>query len=262
MASEASAPKSRPPTRLRRPGAASERCAVCGRPFDRFGRCRRRKCPAYTHVWVRDQRERLTVNLPAFSAGPRAVCMTAVTAPGADLLPWDKSACREQGRHRCTGTLGCRVADADAYNLTAPRRFSAMHRTASRRASRRSGCEFILLARVWEIQKRGVLHVHLVLACETEPQHRGAAAYARTLSGLARSNGFGHVDRAIKPTSGETAAVYCGKEISETIKASTCPGRVVWISHRLTAITGCTTRALRQRRYSYALAHAGKSAND
>ena len=56
-----------------------------------------------------------------------------------------------------------------------------------------------LVARVWEIQARGVLHVHPVLAYGTARQMAGARAYLERLAELAPQYGFGFVERKVKP---------------------------------------------------------------
>lgn len=253
MASEASSAKSRHST-LRFPLRSSgDRCGFCRRSYDRFGRCLRRNCPGYMHIWLRDQHERLTVNLTAFREGSGNVMLATVTAPGAKALPWDRRRCAP-GQHDCGGERGCRVQveDAHSFNLTAPSRFAVMHRTASRRAGRAAGCEFFLLARVWEVQLRGVLHVHPIIACGTGRQRNGAAAYIEAVDALAHKHGYGFTDRRPREMLAERAAGYCVKELAETVQMSASPKRVVWISERLTKATGCTTRALRERRYRYA----------
>lgn len=247
MDSDASAPKSRRWS----PSRPLGRCGFCQGGFDPFGRCRRSACPGYIHVWVRDQRERLSVNLSAYTDGAGTVWVATITAPGSDVLPWDRGSCAKRGQHRCSGELGCRVRDADFYNRTAPDRFSTLHRTASRRAKRAAGCEFVLLARVWELHGRGVLHIHPIIACGTDRQRRGAAAYVRAASALARSHGFGFVDRSPKSIPAERAAGYCGKRLTETVRMSASPGRIVWVAPRLTRTTGCTTRVLRERRHQF-----------
>jgi len=50
--------------------------------------CRSRKCPEYSHIWAGDQRQKLFRNLEAFAGN---VLISAVTAPGADQLPWDEA---------------------------------------------------------------------------------------------------------------------------------------------------------------------------
>jgi hypothetical protein len=65
-----------------------------------------------------------------------------------------------------------------------------------------------LVARVWEIQARGVLHVHPVLAYGTARQMAGARAYLERLAELAPQYGFGFVERKVKPQPAVNAAAY------------------------------------------------------
>ena len=92
--------------------------------------------------------------------------VTAVTAPGVSSgITWDEDRCKQPGPHEHSGLLGCRVSEGAAkrWNEDAPARWRQMHGEAYRRC-RREGLKPWLLTRVWELQKRGVLHVHPVLA--------------------------------------------------------------------------------------------------
>ncbi len=68
-----------------------------------------------------------------------------------------------------------------------------------------------LLVRVWEIQTRGVLHVHPVLGYGSAAEMAGARAYLDRLSKLAPQYGFGFVDhdrRRVKAHPATGAAAY------------------------------------------------------
>ena len=65
------------------------RCS-CGRPIpEGVRRCSSRTCPEYAPTWARDTRRRLMENLRVV---PLTV-MFSVTAPGADLYPFDPRFC-------------------------------------------------------------------------------------------------------------------------------------------------------------------------
>ena len=93
--------------RVPRPGEPDRSCRSCGRRL--FGKsevCRSRKCPEYSRVWAGDQRQKLFRNLDAFGG---QVLVSAVTAPGSDVLPWDECRCAGLGEHKHGGELIWRV---------------------------------------------------------------------------------------------------------------------------------------------------------
>ena len=80
------------------------RCRSCGRTlYGRGNVCRCRRCPEYSHVWAGDQRQKLFRNLEVL---PGDILLSAVTAPGADCLPWDERVCAGLGEHKHSGQLG------------------------------------------------------------------------------------------------------------------------------------------------------------
>ena len=80
----------------RRAERAIRRCRSCGRQlFGRANVCRSRRCPEYGPVWAGDQRQKLFRNLETL---PGDILLSAVTAPGAELLPWDSRAMRRPWR--------------------------------------------------------------------------------------------------------------------------------------------------------------------
>jgi len=110
-------------------------------------------------VWAGDQRQKLFRNLEIL---PGDILLSAVTAPGADCLPWDERVCAGLGKHKHSGKLGCRVKEAAAarWNREAPGRWRRLHRRAYQDTVKRFGRGSVfLVARVWEVQARGVLHV-------------------------------------------------------------------------------------------------------
>lgn len=210
-------------------------------------------------MWLGDTRIR---TLAACQTLPGAVALVTVTAPGQDVLPWDAS--------------GRRV-DADAaraWNETAPARWSALHRGAARAARRVAddhGATWRLLVKAWEYQRRGVLHLHLLVPAGTPGELRASTAYVRELAGGASAQGFGFVDRGklpaagargsareLSPVSPHRAAAYvasyvassgAGKGgVAEVARRQGVPGAIVYVSQRLTAVSGVTMRSLRARR--------------
>jgi hypothetical protein len=168
------------------------RCS-CGRPIPQtVRRCSARTCPEYPPIWARDTRRRLLENLRV----ARLTVMFSVTAPGANLYPFDSRFCSHRPVHRCSGRLGCRVDPelARAFNLHAGRWWSQLHRTAKVRADRQTAHKGKLLTRVWEKQKRGLAHLHGVISVDTADDRRWAEAYIAALRELAPRYGFGFVD--------------------------------------------------------------------
>jgi len=79
------------------------RCRSCNRLLHgKSPVCRSRKCPEYSHTWAGDQRQKLFRNLEAFSDN---VLISAVTAPGADAMPWDE--CRSPTPERAQRPAVC-----------------------------------------------------------------------------------------------------------------------------------------------------------
>ena len=158
-------------------------------------------------MWAGDQRQKLFRNLEAFGGD---VLVGAVTAPGADVLGWDEENCLALGTHKHSGLLGCRVRErsADPWNRSAPDHWRRLHRRAYQESVREFGPGSVaLVARVWEMQTRGVLHVHPVLGYATARQKAGARAYLARLAQLAPGYGFGFVHHK-RRLAAQNAAAY------------------------------------------------------
>lgn len=194
--------------------------------------------------------------------------MFSVTAPGADLYPFDPQFCSHRPVDRCSGAIGCRVNPevARAFNLKAGKWFSQLHRSAKVRADRATGHKGQLLARVWEKQKRGLAHLHGVIAVGTPAERAWAKAYVEALRASAPRYGFGFVDgwqkigRKFWP--GEQAGAYLSSyfvagrghkaPLTQNVLDGDLPRLVVFVSRELTRVTGCTMRALRLKRKAWA----------
>jgi hypothetical protein len=227
-------------------------------------RCSSRTCPEFAPTWARDTRRRLFVNLEQLKLS----VMFSVTAPGADLYPFDPRFCSHSPSQRCSGRLGCRVAPelAAAFNRNAGKWWSELHRAAKVRADRATGFKGKLACRVWEKQKRGLAHLHGVISVKSPTHRRWAEAYVTALREMAPRYGFGFVDgwhkvgRKFWP--GVQAAAYLssyfaggrgGKmAITQTVLAGDLPRLVVYVARDLTATTGCTMRNLRNSRRLWA----------
>jgi hypothetical protein len=199
-------------------------------------------------------------------------CMCTVTAPGQEAgLIWDRSLCTHADTVTCGGKLGCRVLAeaAELWNEHSKSWWRELNRVAKQRADRavrqlgydyRSG----LLLYEWELQRRGVWHLHFVLGMETAVERVWAFEYVRALRELAPRKGFGYVDAKPlqSPQAAEKAATYVSKylakwnadgsfEVTETVQAA---GRSLlnYVSRRLTAKSGVTMRVLRDVRLAWA----------
>jgi hypothetical protein len=250
------------PRRLRRP--FDHRCS-CGRWLpEGVRRCSSRTCPEFAPTWARDTRRRLFVNLEQLKLS----VMFSVTAPGADLYPFDPRFCSHSPSERCSGAIGCRVApdEAEAFNRHAGKWWSELHRAAKTRADRATGFKGKIATRVWEKQKRGLAHLHGVVSVESPAHLRWAEAYINSLQELASRYGFGFVDgwqkvgRKFWP--GVQAAAYLSSyfiggrqhkaQITENVLAGDLPRLVVFVGRDLTRSSGCTMRSLRHARRLWA----------
>lgn len=112
----------------------------------------------------------------------------------------------------------------------------------------------------WELQKRGLLHVHPVLAYSTASERRAADRYLLHLAELRLKYGFGYVERKKRVREPSAAAAYLssyfvsgkGKKVSleESVRSKAMPRSIIHISVFLTQRSGVTMRALRLRRYA------------
>lgn len=246
------------------------RCEECGQLVPlRVSRCRRRTCPGYGATWARDTMRKIRENLRAYEG---LVCMCTLTAPGQDAgLVWDRRACSHSPDVSCSGPRGCRVlpAAAEAWNDLSRSWWRELNRVAKLRADRavkRLGhaCKGGLLMYEWELQSRGVWHLHFVIGMETPVERAWAFEYVNAMRELASSKGFGYVDAKPlhSPQLAERAAAYLSKylakwntdgslEVSETVKTA---GRTLvnYVSRKLTARSGITMRVLRDVRIAWA----------
>jgi hypothetical protein len=136
-------------------GGRLHRCS-CGRPIpDELRRCSARTCPEFAPIWARDTRRRLLENLRLV----RLSVMFSVTAPGADVYPFDLRFCSHSPSQRCSGRIGCRVDPvlAAAFNRKAGAWWSELHRAAKTRADRATAYKGKIAARVWESRSVGSL---------------------------------------------------------------------------------------------------------
>lgn len=253
-------------------------CARVGRLY--LGRCRNRRCSSCGILWAGDTRRKLLTNIEAQDGD---VALVTVTAPGTWALPWDEEHCAHRGPHHHSGKTGCRVLPQAArqWNQGIARpEWTRMHRKAAQRAHRRAkavGKTWRIVAREWEFQARGVLHMHVVVPMATPTDRICSQVYAEALAEMSERHGFGFVDRGSKQLQAtgspharlleripqQLAARYLAKYIaavdpaggkitlSETVRHPDVPGHVTYVSRHLTRRTGCTMRTLRERRCTH-----------
>jgi hypothetical protein len=147
-----------------------------------------------------------------------------------------------------------------------------LNRTCKKRADRRVSAFAArqrggVLGYQWELQQRGVWHLHLILGVQTFVERAWANEYGRALRELAERYGFGHVD--LRPlTSGKRyAGLAAGGYIAKyLLKRDPATGRTVvsetvttagrsmlnYTARRLTSATGCTMLRLRRARHLWA----------
>jgi len=200
------------------------------------------------------------------------VILVAVTAPGADELPWDPDCCLGGEQHRHRGDQGCRVVRdlADEWNESASERYAGTWKAASIQADRwlrRRGYQGRLPRRVanaWASQQRGVWHVHEALPAKSPLELQWSRMVVRFIERNGRRYGWGNVDRnplrkaaAGVGRDGTLAARYLARNtagyLAENAGGVVLPGRRLrsYVSRRLTTETGVTMRNLRRVRYLF-----------
>lgn len=255
----------------REPDKPYKRCRDCGGSMPSWRRRHvARTCPSYSEIWAGDVRVKIFAALRAYAESvpggvkTRQVRMLTVTAPGEEAgLPWDASVCSHRGPHRHSGPQGCRVAPAvaGAWNRQAPVWWRSLHHEASQATLRRTGGRPSLLVRPWELQQRGMLHVHPVLGCSTVAERRTARVYAEELKARSLRHGFGFVDDRARALDPVAAAAYlssyfvAGKKgkmtLREAVSSRAMPRSIVYVRPELSQRSGITMRSLRLRRYAW-----------
>ena len=259
--------------------SSKERCEDCFRLLWRGGRCKRRDCPGYAPIYLRDQAERLRENLTAWDG---KTCLVTVTAPGTDELPWDPSKC-PPGEHKCSGRLGCRVhrATAATWNATVTKRLGDLLKVARERVRRKHGrhAQVLVLAYVCESQQRGVFHPHVVLGYRTAADRAALDTFVETLRRQRGVYGFGtgrqgsfdggkadrftgqdagrYISKYLRPDRAKTSFVPLLEAINESTPRDPTTGRhrqlvrPVYVSPMLTRVTGVTMGFLRFTRRAF-----------
>ena len=220
--------------------AVLDRCPT-PHPF-RGARCKRRGCPCCGPGWVRSWEAITRINIGALGG---SVVLITITAPGADRLPWS---CEHDHHH--AGARGCRVkADyADVWAEHAPENWRRL-RDAARLAVKRAGLPTaaLVLERVWEPQKRGVPHLHVVAGARSPVEQAAAERFHAELVRLAPEYGFGAQLHVTKPMTGAEAARYLagyllGRSrrkgtIRDNLADPRMPRSLIWITPAIGSIS-------------------------
>jgi len=169
-----------------------------------------------------------------------SVALVTITAPGEDAgLIWDRAHCSHPEDERCSGPKGCRVVAgaAEAWNEQAPRSWAQLHRAAAQIARRCCGPGPLVAAKVWEVQERGVLHLHLVVPSAPGAERARLDAYVSALERGGPRHGFGFVSVRHRPdgkASKARAAGYCAKYVGKAAGAELTVRRPVYVGSFLT----------------------------
>lgn len=228
--------------------------------------CKRRSCSVCGPRWARDWRRVLAVNLEHAGVD---VTTIAITAPGRDRLPW---ACTRNHKHE--GKHGCKVEERALREWceTLGWRWQKLRQAARQRVKRELGAvPPEIMCRVWEPQKRGAPHVHLVVRFGSKYEQALAWSYLRHLRELAPLYDFGEVQRRrgggpdLQPITGQDAARYLASyltgrsakkhSIRENISDPRLPRSLLWLTPRLTRQTLVTMRTLRRARHLWAASY-------
>lgn len=222
--------------------------------------CGSRYCPSCGERWAKDQRIRAVA---AARSLPGDGALITVTGPGNDFFARGDSPTQTKVRTR-----------KRAWNRSARERWSSLHREASRaprRQAREDGCDWRLLYRTWEWQRRRVLHNHLVLPYGTPEEVAATDAYVANLHALAPQYGFGFIlggDREERPSADHppkvkrmdvnAVAAYVSKYVSkagdtrngmvDVARAAGMRGSVLYIAPHLLLASGVSMTTLRNRR--------------
>lgn len=229
-------------------------------PYD----CASRYCPVCGDRWQKDQR---VMAVAAAEHVPDTVALVTVTAPGSAYFA--DAAWRWVG-----GPWRLKRW----WNEEARSAWRDLHLWASRPLrgwAKKQAPGWRVLFRSWEYQKRGLLHLHLVLPYSTPEEKRVTDLYVWNLWSGARAHEFGYVMAGdtgtppswarpprVKPANGTDAARYvckyvastgAGKEGMRDVAQRTAQrGSVLYVAPALTRRSGVTMTGLRNRRRIWA----------
>jgi hypothetical protein len=192
-----------------------------------------------------------------------------LTPPGVEWaggrLRWDKRRCTEKGPHVCSGNKGCKPSswETAVWNLLARGHWRRLRAEIERRVKRELGYGTVLLIRAWELQARGLLHVHFVLGYSTPREKQAADLFAKILHEMESDEretfGFDHGEPMRPESAGVYVASYFAKKrhgkltIHDTVASGAVPRCPVYVAIWLSRASGLSMRNLRLRRFAHHL---------
>lgn len=234
----------------------------CPRVSEWKSSCKSRACPVCGPGWARRQGTKMRINLEHYGG---KVATLAITGPGADVLPWDDEYCRSRGRagarHKHSGAKGCRVQQKQLreWCATLGWRWKELRDAAQIETYRKTGERVWIIERVWEPQKRGVPHLHLVLPYGTPRERHVSDVFHAELRRLAPNYVFGRVQPKLRAIAGQDAARYLASyltgrrrkknSIRENIADPRLPKSLLWETPALSSVSEKPRMvAMRERR--------------
>lgn len=231
--------------------------------------CGARDCDVCGARWSQDQRVRAVAASECLEG---AVGLVTVTAPGRDRFSWGPA-----------GSFDNPAEQRREWNRQVRRNWRRLHLKASRpvrELARSNGIVWRLLYRSWEYQKRGLLHVHLVVPAHTDYHRACSELYLSRLWAYARSYDFGYVlggDKRERPgwhrcptlaiaNAQEAARYVCkyvasighGKDSMATVAQRAAKrGSVLYVGLDLLRESGVTMTTLKARRRVYSRFYRG-----
>lgn len=128
----------------------------------------------------------------------RGVFMT-LTAPGVDVLPWDRDKCVHPSAMPCSGLLGCKASEVAlaVWHANMSGRWTHFM-TQLRRTLDGSGPHVdVQFVKTYEPQKRGALHIHSMMRLEgvcSEARFTAAVEHAAKLNGFGSQVDVKYID--------------------------------------------------------------------
>lgn len=216
--------------------------------------CKRRGCPHCGKGWVGSWEQNTRLNI---GGNYGDVMLISLTAPGKDRLPWD---CPVSHQHSGS-KYGCQVeaAAANAWSAAAPENWRRL-RDAARQAVKRADLPVahLMLERVWEPQKRGVPHLHVVVGARSPLEREAAELFHAELLRRAVEYGFGPQVHATRVMRAHDAARYLagyllGRSkrkgtIRDNLADPRMPFSLIWITPVLASLSSSERMAgMRER---------------
>ena len=241
------------------------RCRCCGAFLHvRCNSARASKCGPCAE---RKRKDVARIGRSGAADSPTGLFFVTLTAPGADVLPWDRDRCTHEEGVACSGALlGC-VVEAEAaarWNGSAPQRWSWFVLYLRREIGK---LEFF---KTWETQERGLLHLHAMVRVSAPITRRRMRSTMQTCGiqwGFGRQLDVQSIDGADGREIARKAG-YCAKYASKSsddpaaswrVDRETGECRIIAGGYRAWSCSrrwGLTMKALKAARVAYAVGNA------